>query len=87
MDDWRLNGQEEYLLNVKIKYSKFDKEKTNGDHDHCVFCWHKFMSDFTNIEDCSTTGYCTLNKEVWICEQCYNDFHKMFKWIVIDDNY
>lgn len=76
-NDWRFRGQDEYLMNVKLKHRNFDVSV--GDHDHCDFCWEKF----SRLEGDLHKGYCTLDKYYWICDNCFNDFHCMFNWIVI----
>ena len=87
--DWRLGrDQEDYLKNEHLVYknfkSKLSKDNINfeSDHYHCEFCWHRLMEDCTNIEDCSTEGYCTLDGRIWICKTCYDDFKEMFNWSV-----
>ena len=40
-NDWRLNGQEEYLYGVSLKHINYIHFGIN-DHDHCEFCWDKF---------------------------------------------
>ena len=78
MDDWRLNGQEDYLFKVKL-FKKFFKACGIHDHDHCDFCWDKFSE---NVGDLNW-GYCTADEHHWVCETCYNDFNHLFKWDVI----
>ena len=75
-DDWRLNGQEDYLMGKTIYRRKW-KSLTNGtDHYHCEFCWARF-SDF---HDDLHEGYSTEDNHYWICLECHNDFKDMFKW-------
>lgn len=77
-DDWRLTGQEEYLMNVIL----FRKAYDGDDHAHCEFCWHKFMKDPAGMENCSSEGYVTADGEYWICDNCYRDFYEPFGWIL-----
>lgn len=82
--DWRLNGQEDYLLNAEL----IKKTYTETDHEHCVFCWGKFMNKAiapTEYLNYSNEGYCTKDGKYWICESCFNDFKKLFKWEAITD--
>ena len=88
--DWRLGrDQEDYLKNENLVYksfkSKLSKDDINcaSDHHHCEFCWHRFMEDSTNVEDCSTEGYCTTDERIWICKTCYTDFKDLFNWTII----
>ncbi len=74
--DWRLNGQEDYLMNAQLIRKIYRGEG----HEHCVFCWHKFMENADTVGDCSVEGYCTGDGEHWICEGCFKDFVGIFKW-------
>ena len=76
MDDWRLNGQEDYLFGKRLS-KKFFKSIGWYDHVHCDFCWDK-ISDC--CEDALEFGYCTQDEEHWVCETCYKDFKDSFKW-------
>ena len=76
-DDWRLQGQDKYLANVQLIFSKFNNDR---DHDHCDFCSDKF----SELEEDLHEGYCTLDKYHWICDKCFNDFKDMFKWQVVN---
>ena len=76
MDDWRLNGQEEYLFGVKLYKRKFESW-LGWDHTHCDFCWAK-ISDVA--ENSFREGYCTDDETHWVCEECYNDFKDKFGW-------
>ena len=73
-NDWRFRGQDDYLMDVKLKYCNFDD--SIRDHDHCEFCFEKF-------QDKSHYGYSTLDYYYWICDDCFGDFRKMFNWTVI----
>ena len=81
-NDWRLNGQEDYLINVSLKYTRYVSSKTN-EHEHCIFCWHKFMEDCIDVIDCSIFGYLTLDNKYWICDKCFEDFKELFKWDIV----
>ncbi len=77
-NDWRFQGQDKYLMNVQLMFSKFDNSVR--DHNHCDFCSEKF----SELEEDLHEGYCTLDKYHWICEKCFNDFKDMFKWQVVN---
>ena len=79
-NDWRLQGQEKYLLGVALCLKKYSDRKSSTDHDHCEFCTEKFSD---SIPNCLTQGYTTSNDYHWICEKCYNDFKEHFKWVII----
>ena len=78
-DDWRLTGQEDYLLFAKLKEvipSDYIKTLDNPEyfHEHCEFC-------MTKPEDNKEQKfYCTLDNYRWICEECYNDFKEKFRF-------
>ena len=78
-DDWRLQGQEEYLSGRELMLSKHIPANDKNDHDHCEFCWAKFAQ----IEGDLHEGYCTIDRHSWICETCFNDFKDMFNWTVL----
>ncbi len=80
-DDWRLTGQEEFLHNKTLIYCLYQNNHSSKSiHEHCIFCWHKFMEHCDNTKDCSDRGYCTKDKKYWICEECFLDFKEMFGW-------
>ena len=77
-DDWRLQGQESYLKGVKLIPHKYQPDTKGWDHDHCEFCGAKFST----LEGDINFGYSTIDSYYWICNQCFNDFKNVFKWIV-----
>jgi hypothetical protein len=82
-DDWRLTGQEKYLQGVELCYRKYRRYPANPDwdHDHCEFCWAKFMVE--DYPDVLHEGYCTLDEYRWICPNCFDDFREKFQWQVV----
>lgn len=80
--DWRLQGQERYLHRAVLRRRLYrpDPEKPDRDHDHCEFCWAKFIVEI--LPDVLHTGYCTEAKDRWICDQCFADFSDRFQWTV-----
>lgn len=78
-NDWRLQGQEKYLLGVPLRFKKYSDRKALTDHDHCEFCGSKFSD---TIEGSLKEGYTTLNDYWWICKDCYADFKADFKWVI-----
>jgi hypothetical protein len=79
-DDWRLQGQERYLLGVALHWSRWTRPYERWDHDHCEFCWAKFMEE--DYPEVLHYGYATEDKYRWICEQCFSDFKSKFDWRV-----
>ena len=77
-DDWRIMGQEGYLLKKHLQHRRFDRELCIEDFDQCEFCWAVFDKDKTHPEK---AYYEPINKR-WICEQCYTDFKEYFFWSI-----
>ena len=75
-DDWRLNGQENYLLDKTLYLRKRQSLRKESDHDHCEFCQARFSDYHDDLHE----GYSTEDNHYWICPECYNDFKDMFKW-------
>ena len=83
--DWRLRGQEKYLAGATLVRRPYRKYAANRkwDHDHCVFCWAKFMTE--DVPGVLHEGYATADDYHWICEPCFQDFQEEFGWTVVDD--
>lgn len=79
-NDWRLQGQDEYMKGIKLLKTEFAKTSTN-DHEHCEFCMAKFGEEPENLH----SGYCTIDRYRWICEQCFEDFKDDFEWQVVGE--
>ncbi len=77
-DDWRVMGQEGYLMNKHLQHRKFDRSIVFEDFDQCEFCWAVFDKD----KDNPLTAYYCPEEKVWICEKCFNDFVRFFHWTV-----
>ena len=67
-------------------------------HDHCEFCWAKFMDPkyseayrrhIAEHPDVLTEGYTTTASHErgavyhWICKSCFDDFAERFHWRVV----
>ena len=83
--DWRLRGQEKYLAGASLAHRSYRPyaANRNWDHDHCAFCWAKFMVQ--DRPDVLHEGYTTQDDYFWICERCFQDFREQFRWTVVDD--
>lgn len=77
--DWRLTSQEKYLMGVSLVHRRYEPAAGN-DHDHCVFCWAKFMVKYS--PEVLHEGYATSNRSHWICDRCFRDFRERFHWQV-----
>jgi hypothetical protein len=42
-EDWRLRGQEDYLQSATLIRKQYKAWSDEWEHDHCEFCWAKFM--------------------------------------------
>lgn len=42
-DDRRLRGQEDFLQGATLLHKKHMDRRPEDAHDHCEFCWAKFM--------------------------------------------
>jgi hypothetical protein len=80
--DWRLAGQEAYLAGATLKHCRYRRSSSNPkwDHDHCEFCWKKFV--VTRGPEVSPMAFATLDEYRWICEACFADFRAQFRWVV-----
>ncbi|MBX9950612.1 MAG: hypothetical protein K2Y39_15695 [Candidatus Obscuribacterales bacterium] len=90
-DEWRLQGQESYLKGVSLRYKRYVMRDEKWDHDHCSFCWAKFMDEqnVNALPDCLYEGYATLacdqfaDDYFWICATCFEDFREHFNWKLV----
>ena len=79
--DWRLMGQEEYLMNQNLMFTNYEPYSEIWNHEHCEFCTARFSEYNGDLHK----GYCTLDKQRWSCEDCFNDFHEKFNWTVVSE--
>lgn len=82
-DDWRIMGQEGYLMERKLQHRRFNRTLCVEDYDQCEFCYECFDTDPKYI---SKAFFDPITK-CWICEDCYFAFKEHFGWTVeeIDD--
>jgi hypothetical protein len=76
-NDWRLTNQGFYLTGAKLFWSKYSPPDPANDHDHCEFCFGKFM---TSEPDALHDGWCTEDRYRWVCSACCEDFRDLFNW-------
>lgn len=81
-NDWRLQGQASYLDGRVFRFAKYRKPSQSWDHDHCEFCWSKFMEE--DYPDVLHEGYTTENGYRWVCAKCFQDFKDRFEWTIVD---
>ena len=75
-------GPKKYLTGatlVRRPYRIYPKNE-KWDHDHCAFCWAKFMVE--ELPEVLHEGYCTEDEYHWICEACFDDFKVQFGWVL-----
>lgn len=82
-DDWRIIGQDNYLKAAQLKRASWKMPKPTWDHDHCSFCRKRFCLH-EKCADAVREGYTTLDEYHWICQECFEDFKKLFKWTVVN---
>ncbi|MDX6514525.1 MAG: hypothetical protein QOH73_191 [Gaiellaceae bacterium] len=94
--DWRLTTQEEYLGAASFVRKPYSAWTETWDHDHCEFCWAKFMEAGSPAvephpphDSALTEGYAAIgtgpkgeNDYHWVCETCFEDFRERFGWVV-----
>lgn len=77
--DWRLTNQMNYLYQATLVKSVYNASG-NNDHDHCEFCFDKFGES----DGLQKSGYCTIDRYRWICNECFQDFQEQFEWQLVD---
>ena len=83
-DDWRLGGQEKYLQGLVFTREKYKRPSPEWDHDHCQFCWEKFMEE--GFEGTLHEGYVSKEGDRWVCFQCFDDFKEKFQFRLEESN-
>lgn len=79
-NDSRLTNQMKFLKGASLSLKQYVKYGEGWDHDHCEFCWAKFMEA---PNDALHEGYATPDNYRWICIECFEDFKEMFEWKVV----
>jgi hypothetical protein len=79
--DWRLTNQERYLKGAVLIWRHYAPANPANDHDHCEFCYAKFMA-VGGEPDALSEGYSTPDRYRWICKPCFDDFATQFAWRV-----
>jgi hypothetical protein len=88
-DDWRLTqGADEFLRSATLRWQAFEKPRPDWDHEHCSFCWAKFVEpdDYDwylqqgKTDGVYTEGYATTAEHekgeayYWVCKPCFDHF-------------
>ena len=74
--DWRLQGQENFLMGAALSRRKYAKYRPGWEHDHCEFCNRKFSEQLGDIME----GYATVDGYHWVCDECFAEFKDRFRW-------
>lgn len=69
-----------FHVSTQRMYRRYPKNP-GWDHDHCSFCWAKFMVE--DYPDVLHEGYCTLDEYHWMCRNCLEDCKNLFEWRVV----
>lgn len=81
-DDWRIMGQEGYLMDKELEHRRYDISLCFEDFHQCDFCYAKFDNDPNHPKD----AYFDPTTKAWVCEECFNDFQRYFRWTVKEIN-
>jgi len=75
-DDWRRQGQEIDLKGCAFAWRRYAAPSPQWDHDHCEFCWSKFMVGPNAPTDALAEGYRAqaADSRRWVCRQRFEDF-------------
>jgi hypothetical protein len=74
--DWRLQGQEAWLLEKSLREQKYRCSAAGWAHDHCECGGRK--SSLLDL-DGLTSGYATPDSR-WVFETCFVNFCGHFRW-------
>lgn len=95
-DDWRRSspGAAE---RTRFRWARYVAPKPEWDHDHCLFCWAKFVPRSEQGKDRLARdqhtiyfeGYATIEPSgsgfEWVCRPCFEDFADELGFVVIGD--
>lgn len=80
-DDWRRQGQEQYLRGVVLRHKRYVPYRKGWEHDHCEFCYARISLSEGDLQ----IGYTTSDHYRWICESCFADFRDEMGWRLEND--
>lgn len=70
------------LVDAKLKWRAWKMPKPTWDHDHCEFCWAKFMEP--GNPDTLPEGYWVEAQDAWICKECFEKRRGDHHWVVVE---
>lgn len=82
-EDWRLTGQEAYLVGRPLRLARWVPYRPGWDHDHCEFCWAEISDDETSHADFSEAWVTADDNRTWVCPACFDDFRGRFGWTIV----
>ena len=77
MDDWRIDTAKR-IKGARLRFHTYTKFSDTWDHEHCVWCWEKFMESRIT-PDILTEGYATEDGQ-WVCTSCFADLRDVMEW-------
>ncbi len=69
------------LRGAELKWQAYKMPKPTWDHDHCEFCWEKFMEPGNS--GTLHEGYYCESEETWICSTCFEEQKAEYQWKVV----
>lgn len=66
------------LRGALLTWRPYKMPKPTWDHDHCEFCWAKFMEP--GNADTLHEGYYCGAEDTWICPKCYEEKKTEYQW-------
>ena len=66
------------LIKAHLKLQTYKKPRPDWDHDHCEFCFAKFMEP--GNPNTLHQGYYCKSEDTWICPKCYEERKAEFQW-------
>ena len=76
-NDWRLKGQDRYLMSGSLSWRSWTETRAGWDHDHCEFCGKKIW-DRQSDSEADNAGYTDADQYRWVCSKCAEDFASRF---------
>ena len=95
-DDWRRTSPGA-PSGTRFRWREYAATTPEWDHDHCVFCWAKFLPRSEEGKEWLAQdehaiyfeGYATVEPSGsgfdWVCGPCFDDFADELKFVVVGD--
>ncbi len=90
-DHWGQTGQDRiFPPGTTLELRPYRAPRPTWDHDHCIFCWAKFMDPeatgpsrraVESDPEILTSGYTSgPDSGRWVCPRCFEEFAERFDW-------